>query len=304
MQLSIKVKAILDNYETDNVATKTNLARLLMHGRLAGTGKVIILPVDQGMEHGPARSFAMNPAAYDPHYHYKLAVDGGLNAYAAPLGALECGAATYAHQIPTILKLNNANSLIDIKNQAITGSVKEAIRLGCIGVGYTLYPGSNYSYDQMNDLREIIEEAKAAGLITVVWSYSRGPSLDKQGETSIDICAYAAHIAAQMGAHIIKVKPPTEHLHDAEAKKVYEKYGVDVSTLTKRTEHIMQAAFAGRRLVLFSGGAHTGKENLFETYQELKNGGASGAIIGRNIFQRPYEEAMLILDKLVNIFKN
>ncbi|MDI2113381.1 class I fructose-bisphosphate aldolase [Commensalibacter nepenthis] len=305
MKLTSEVKRILDNYETDSAATKANLARLLMHGKLGGTGKLLILPVDQGMEHGPARSFAANPAAYDPHYHYKIAIDAGLSAYAAPLGALECGAFTYGDQIPTILKLNNANSLSDIKNQAITGSVQEAVRLGCIGIGYTIYPGSDYCYEQMDFLQELIREAKAAGLIAVVWSYPRGgPFLDKAGETAVDICAYAAHIAAQMGAHIIKVKPPSDHLCLPAAKKVYEDQKIDISTLTKRAEHIMQSAFAGRRLVLFSGGEQTSENSLFETFQSLKDGGASGGIIGRNTFQRKREDALVMLDKLINIFKN
>ena len=303
MKLTPQIKHILNNYESDSPVTKRNLARLLMHGKLSGTGKLIILPVDQGVEHGPARSFAVNQAAYDPHYHYELAIDAGLNAYAAPLGALECGAGIYTHQIPTILKLNNANCLNNAKNQGITGSVKEALRLGCVGIGYTIYPASDYFYDQMRNLQEIIEEAKSVGLISVIWSYPRGPSLDKDGETAIDVCAYAAHIAAQMGAHIIKIKPPTAHLHLPEAKKVYEKEKIDISSLIKRTEHIMQSAFAGRRLVIFSGGTHTSEKNLLETYQSLKDGGANGAIIGRNVFQRPRHEALEILNKLVDIFK-
>lgn len=304
MKITPQVKLILENYEADNAATKNNLARLLMHGKLGGTGKLLILPVDQGMEHGPARSFATNPEAYDPHYHYKIAIDAGLSAYAAPLGALECGAFTYGDQIPTILKLNNATCLNDVKNQAITGSVKEAVRLGCIGIGYTIYPGSDYCYEQIDILQGLIREAKEAGLIAVVWSYPRGgPFLEKADETAIDVCAYAAHIAAQLGAHIIKVKPPSDHICLGAAKKVYEEQEIDISTLAKRTEHVMQSAFAGRRLVLFSGGEQTSEENLFNTFQSLSNGGASGAIIGRNTFQRKREDALAMLDKVINIFK-
>ena len=123
---------------------KGNLCRMLMQGRLGGTGKMIILPVDQGFEHGPARSFAPNPAAYDPHYHYQLAIDAGLNAYAAPLGMIEAGADTFAGQIPTILKMNSSNSLVPGSapfNQAITASVDDALRLGCAAIGFTVYPG-------------------------------------------------------------------------------------------------------------------------------------------------------------------
>src|SRR5579872_5966729 len=145
-----RVKEILSWYGADNTGTLTNLTRLLNHGRLAGTGKLVILPVDQGFEHGPARSFAPNPPAYDPHYHFQLAIEAGLSAYAAPLGMIEAGAATFAGQIPTILKLNSANSLSRLKedaDQAVTGSVADALRLGCSAIGFTIYPGSDAAYD-------------------------------------------------------------------------------------------------------------------------------------------------------------
>src|SRR4026208_204572 len=138
-----RVKEILSRYGSDSPGTRANPARLLNHGRLAGTGKLVILPVDQGFEHGPARSFAKNPAGYDPHYHFELALKAGCHASAAPLGCLEAGAAKYAGQIPLILKLNNSDSLYKDKDpcSAVSGSVKEALRLGCAAIGYTLYPG-------------------------------------------------------------------------------------------------------------------------------------------------------------------
>src|SRR5579863_3542190 len=131
MRITQRVKKILDWYESDNPGTKANLARILMEGKLGGSGKMVILPVDQGFEHGPARSFAPNPPAYDPHYHFQLALEAGLNAYAAPLGMIETGASTYAGAIPIILKLNSSNSLAVTKDQAVTGSVADAQRLGC-----------------------------------------------------------------------------------------------------------------------------------------------------------------------------
>src|ERR1700676_5542578 len=145
MSLSPAVKKILDNYESDNPGTKANLARILLQGRLGGTGKLVILPVDQGFEHGAARSFAPNPPAYDPHYHFELAIEAGLSAYAAPLGMIEAGASSYAASIPTILKLNSSNSLATDKHapsQAITGSVGDALRLGCSARGIYLPPGA------------------------------------------------------------------------------------------------------------------------------------------------------------------
>jgi class I fructose-bisphosphate aldolase len=303
MDITPRVKAILANYESDNPGTKTNLARILMAGALGGTGRMVILPVDQGFEHGPARSFAANPPAYDPQYHFALAVEAKLNAYAAPLGMLEAGAASYAGAIPTILKLNSSNSLATEKNQAVTGSVNDALRLGCSAIGFTIYPGSEYAFAQMNELRELAEEAKAAGLAVVVWSYPRGPKLDKAGETALDICAYAAHMAALMGAHIIKVKPPTDVLSLPEAKKVYEKQNVDLSTMAARVAHVVQCCFAGRRLVVFSGGESVGDEALYETVRGLRDGGANGSIIGRNTFQRPRAEALAMLARIIAIYQ-
>ncbi|MDA8253306.1 MAG: class I fructose-bisphosphate aldolase [Rhodospirillales bacterium] len=304
MRITQRVKRILDNYESDNPGTRTNLARILGHGKLGGTGKLVILPVDQGFEHGPARSFAPNPPAYDPHYHFQLAVDAGLSAYAAPLGMIEAGADSFAGQVPTILKLNSSNSLATAKDQAVTGSVADALRLGCSAIGFTIYPASEYAFDQMEELRELAEEAKSAGLAVVVWSYPRGPELDKAGETAVDICAYAAHMAALLGAHIIKVKPPTAVLSLPAAKKVYEAQRIDISTLSARVAHVVQACFNGRRIVVFSGGeAKDSVEAIYEEVRGLRDGGANGSIIGRNTFQRPREQALAMLARIIDIYK-
>jgi len=304
MKLTPAVQKILSNYESDNPGTKANLARILMQGRLGGTGKLVILPVDQGFEHGPARSFAPNPPAYDPHYHFELAIEAGLNAYAAPLGMIEAGASTFAGQIPTILKVNSSNSLAKAKDQAITGSVGDALRLGCSAIGFTIYPGSDYAFEMMQEIRDLAEEAKSVGLAVVIWSYPRGDALSKEGETAIDICAYAAHMAALLGAHIIKVKPPTNFLELAEAKKVYEKEKIDVSSGAARIRHVVQSCFNGRRIVVFSGGAAKGEEGIFEEARAIRDGGGNGSIIGRNTFQRPRADALKLLDSLIKIYQS
>lgn len=302
MRLTQKVKKILSYYESDSPGTKANLARILMNGKLGGTGKLVILPVDQGFEHGPARSFAPNPPAYDPHYHYKLAIDAGCSAYAAPLGMLEAGAGTFAGAIPTILKLNSCNSLAPgIRNQAVTGSVKEALRLGCSAIGFTIYPGSNHAFDMIEEIRELTEEAKACGLAVVLWSYPRGGDLTTQGETALDVTAYAAHMAALLGAHIIKVKPPTDFIEQDEAKKSYE--NIAKSTLSERIAHVKQSSFDGRRIVVFSGGGSKGKDALLNEIREIRVGGGDGSIIGRNTFQRPREEALALLKEIIEIYQ-
>src|ERR1700719_3281286 len=287
MRITQKVKKILDWYEGDPPGVKANLARILSTGKLAGTGKVVILPVDQGFEHGPARSFAPNPPAYDPHYHYSLAIEAGLNAYAAPLGMIAAGADTFAGAIPTILKCNNSNSLATNKDQAVTAGVKDALRLGCAAIGFTIYPGSEYAFAQMEEVRELTAEAKASGV--VVWSYPRGQNLDRAAETAVDICAYAAQMAALMGANIIKVKPPSAVVSLEAAKKSYEHF--DGSTLAKRVAHVMQASFNGKRIVVFSGGEAKDLDGVYEEVRGVRDGGANGSIIGRNTFQSPKEVA-------------
>ncbi|WP_374312544.1 class I fructose-bisphosphate aldolase [Dongia sp.] len=303
MKTTQKVRKILSHYESDNPGTKGNLARILMNGRLGGSGRLVILPVDQGFEHGPARSFAANPAAYDPHYHFDLAIEAGLSAYAAPLGMIEAGADTFAGQIPTILKVNSSNSLATLKDQAVTGTVNDALRLGCSAIGFTIYPGSDYAFEMMEEIREMSEEAKAAGLAVVVWSYPRGDGISKDGETAMDICAYAAHMAALLGAHIIKVKPPTAFLEQGEAKKVYEKEKVDIATMAARIRHVTEACFNGKRIVVFSGGASKSLDGLFDEIRGIRDGGGNGSIIGRNTFQRPREEALKMLDTIIKIYQ-
>jgi class I fructose-bisphosphate aldolase len=299
-----KVKEILSWYEGANPGVLSQLARILNHGRLGGTGKFLILPVDQGFEHGPARSFAPNPPAYDPNYHFRLAIDAGCNAYAAPLGFLEAGAARFAGEVPLILKLNNHDLLMDERDPipAVTASVKDALRLGCAAVGFTIFPGSAMRREMYQALREIAEQAKEHGLAVVVWSYPRGSALSKEGETALDVIAYAAQIAAQLGAHIIKVKLPTSHLEQPEARKVYQAQNVPLEPLSARVRHVVQSAFDGRRIVIFSGGPKDSDAALLDEVRAIAEGGGFGSIIGRNSFQRPRGEALALLAKIADIY--
>jgi class I fructose-bisphosphate aldolase len=305
MPATDRVKQILSWYGSDNTGVKANLYRLMMTGNLAGTGKFVILPVDQGFEHGPARTFAPNPEGYDPDYHHQLAIDSGCNAYAAPLGALECSSDKFAGQVPTILKLNNSDTLakVDQPCSAVTGSVEDALRLGCSGIGFTIYPGSGYRNTMYEQIRELILEAKSVGLPTVLWAYPRGAGLSKEGETAVDVAAYAAQISAQLGAHIIKIKPPKDVIEQAEAKKVFEKYAIPTKTLADRVKHCVQSAFNGKRIVIFSGGEAKGDAEVLDEVKGLAAGGAFGSIMGRNAFQRPRPDAIKLLHNVQNIFK-
>ncbi len=299
-----RVREILSWYGSDNPGTLTNLARLMNHGRLAGTGKMVILPVDQGFEHGPARSFAKNPEGYDPHYHFNLAIESGCNAYAAPLGFIEAGAREYAGEIPLILKINNSDSLWSNKSpiSALTSGIDDALRLGCAAIGFTIYPGSSDRKTMYEEIAMAAQDAKKAGLAVVMWSYPRGEQLTKAGETGIDVIAYAAQIAAQLGAHIIKVKPPTAHIEQDAAKKVYEAQGIPVATMADRAKHICDSSFAGRRIVIFSGGEAKSTPELLDEVKGLAQGGAFGSIMGRNAFQRPKKEAIELLKQVQDVF--
>ncbi len=305
MAYTDRVKQILSWYPSDTPGVLTNLARMMNTGTLAGTGKMVILPVDQGFEHGPVRSFQPNPAGYDPDYHAQLAIDSGCNAYAAPLGFLEAVAGKLHGEIPLILKLNNSDTLakVDDPMSALTGTVKDAVRLGCVAIGYTIYPGSGARNQQYQDLRDLIAQAKDAGLPTVLWAYPRG-NMSKDGETAVDVVAYAAQISAQLGAHVIKVKPPKDHLEQAEAKKVFEKYSVPTKTMADRVRHVVQSAFNGKRIVIFSGGEAKDTPALLEEIRGIKEGGGFGSIMGRNAFQRPRSEALSLLKDVMNVFKS
>jgi fructose-bisphosphate aldolase, class I len=304
-KMNDRIREILSWYSSENPGVRTNLARMLNHGRLAGTGKMVILPVDQGFEHGPARSFAPNPAGYDPRYHFQLAIEAGCNAYAAPLGFLEAGAADFAGEIPLILKCNNHDVLNDERDpiSAVTSGVEDALRLGCVAIGFTIYPGSSERTTMYEQLRDLTLQAKEAGLAVVVWSYPRGSSLSKEGETAVDVVSYAAQIAAQLGAHIIKVKLPSAKVELAEAQKVYQKYEIPVSTLADRVRHVVQSSFDGRRIVIFSGGATAADEQVFDEARAIRDGGGFGSIIGRNSFQRKKEDALKFLGTIMGVYE-
>lgn len=299
-----RIKEILSWYGGENPGTLTNMARILNHGRLGGSGKVVILPVDQGFEHGPARSFAKNPAGYDPRYHFQLALDAGCNAYAAPLGFIEAAAREYAGQIPLILKVNNNECLKKSEDPipSVNATVSDALRLGCAAIGFTIYPGSQEMKEMYEEIAALTAEAKAVGLAVVVWSYPRGSSLSKAGQTGVDVVAYAAQIAAQLGANFIKVKPPSEHIELDAARKVYEEEKIPIGTLADRIKHVVQSAFDGRRVVIFSGGAAKGDEAVLDEIRQIAAGGGFGSIIGRNSFQRPKEDGIKLLSQVMDIY--
>lgn len=296
----MSVDKILSAYSHNSAGSRTNLARLLMHGGLGGTGKLLILPVDQGFEHGPDESFHSNPPAYAPEYHMQLAIEAGVSAYAAPLSMLEDVAYRYPNGVPLILKLNSASKLFpkfSAPDQAFTSVPEDAIRLGCVGVGLTVYPGSDNYCAMLREASKVVARAKELGLVVVVWSYPRGGDLSSKDETALDIVSYAAHMACLLGADIVKVKLPGSHLSGRGSTLSI------VDDLSARVAQIVKSCFAGRRLLLFSGGQNKEISVLYDEVRAIKQGGATGSIIGRNAFQRPYKEALTMLSEIMMLYK-
>jgi class I fructose-bisphosphate aldolase len=300
-----RIDEILSWYSSENPGVRTNLYRILCHGKLAGTGRILMLPADQGIEHGPGRSFTNNPAAYDPRYHIELAIEAGCNAYVAPLGFLEAVAADYAGQIPCVLKLNGRDLLHKDPDPMMAqfATVEDAQRLGCTAVGFGIYPGTNKRRILYEQLREVVRQAKSVGLPVICWSYPRGASIPKEAETAADITAYAAHLAAQMGAHILYLKLPTERVEHEDTRMLYEKHGVKLGTLEDRIRHVLQGAFQSRRIVLFSGGPRGDIDIILNEAIAIRNAGAAGQMIGRNAFQRSREAALDLFEQLTRIYQ-
>jgi fructose-bisphosphate aldolase, class I len=305
MAITERVREILSWYPSDNPGTRANMARFLMTGRLAGTGKLVILPVDQGFEHGPDRSFAPNAEGYDPNYHPDLAIEAGCNGYAAPLGQLEAAADRHPGILPLILKANSSDGVggPDDYHPAVTASVDDAIRLGCSAIGFTIYPGSDDRNEMYEEIREMASEAKALGLVVVIWSYPRGHGLeDKAAETAVDVISYAAHIACQLGAHFVKVKPPSDVIHFEANRKVYGAQEIPTGTLADRIRQVRRACFGGRRIVIFSGGAAKDRESVLEEIAQIHAGGGFGSIVGRNSFQRSRADGVALLHDIMDIY--
>jgi class I fructose-bisphosphate aldolase len=300
-----RIDEILSWYTSENPGVRTNLYRIFCHGKLAGTGRVLMLPADQGIEHGPGRSFSTNPAAYDPRYHVNLAIEAGCSAYVAPLGFIEAVAADYAGRIPFVLKLNGRDQLHRDPNPMLAqfATVEDALRLGCTAVGFCIYPGTDKRRILYEQLREVIRQAKTVGLPVIVWSYPRGGNIPREAETAADITTYAAHLAAQLGAHIIYLKLPTERVENDNTRILYEKHGVSLATLEDRIRHVLQGAFQGRRIVLFSGGPRGDVDILLNEAVAIRNAGAAGQMIGRNSFQRSREAALELFEQLVRVYR-
>jgi len=278
---------------------RTRLKRLLYdHG--PGGGTLLILPIDQGLEHGPMDFFA-NPDSLDPKYQYDLARDGNFSAIALHIGLAEKYFHEYAGEVPLILKLNGKTAIPSDAQafSALTGSVEDAVRLGADAVGYTVYVGSPSQDRDFEQFRRVREEADRLGMPVIVWAYPRGDAVAKKGgKESLYAIEYAARVALELGADIVKVNFPVPSEKDADSPPPYNALKLTAAEAFRRVVHS-----AGRCLVLVSGGEKMGDTELLAKVRASMDDGATGIIFGRNMWQRPRAEALRMTRELHAIFR-
>jgi class I fructose-bisphosphate aldolase len=293
-----------------------SLQQLLDHGRLAGTGYVSILPVDQGIEHSAGASFAKNPQYFDPENIVKLAIEGGCNAVASTLGILGAVARKYAHKIPFLLKFNH-NEFLSYPNsfdQIIFANIKQAFDMGCTGVGATIYFGSEDSKRQLQEVTEMFHQAHDLGMYTVLWCYMRNAAFktkEADYHVAADLTGQANHLGVTIEADIIKQKQPTTNggytaLNFGKThKKVYS--DLSSSNPIDLTRYQVINCYMGRAGLINSGGASAGESDLKEAVKTSvinKRAGGMGLISGRKAFQRPMKEGVALLNAIQDVYSN
>ena len=277
---------------------RTRLRRLLYdHG--PGGGTMLVLPIDQGLEHGPV-DFFPNPASLDPQYQYELARDGNFSAIALHIGLAEKYYAEFAGEVPLILKLNGKTGVPSDAEafSALTGTVEDAVRLGAEAVGYTIYVGSPAQDRDFRQFVDVRREADRLGMPVIVWAYPRGEAIAKKGgREGLYAVDYAARVALELGADVVKVNYPVASEKDAESPAPYNSLHLSPDDAFRK---VVQSA--GRALVLVSGGAKVGDAELLRKVRSSMHAGATGIIFGRNLWQRPREEALRLTRELHAIF--
>ena len=280
-----------------DLGKRARLHRILYrHGLKNGT--MLALPIDQGLEHGPI-DFFTNPPSQDPEFQWRLAVEGGFNAIACHYGLARKYMPKYAGQVPLIVKLNGKTSIPSAARalSPLTSTVEDAVRIGADAVGYTLYVGTPRQDDDFAQLRQVRQDSERFGLPLVVWSYPRGEAIDaKGGASSLYAVDYAARVALELGADVVKlVIPPANGPNPAQPGKYAE---ID-HTYAEGAERVFRSA--GRALVLVSGGSKLSDEDMLNKVRISMESGATGLIFGRNMWQRPFEEALEIVRQVKEI---
>ncbi|MDX2135363.1 MAG: class I fructose-bisphosphate aldolase [Saprospiraceae bacterium] len=302
-------------YHSDrNPQTLRSLQQILGHGRLANTGYVSILPVDQGIEHSAGASFAPNPAFFDPENIIKLAIEGGCNAVASTFGVLSILARKYAHRIPFVVKINH-NEFLSYPNrydQVMFGNVEDAWNMGAVAVGATIYFGSEESSRQIQEVSEAFERAHELGMATILWCYTRNNAFKVDGvdyHTSADLTGQANHLGVTIKADIIKQKLPTNNggynatKHGKTHPKVYSELTSDHPI--DLTRYQVANCYMGRVGLINSGGESKGASDLQDavvTAVVNKRAGGMGLISGRKAFQRPMAEGAALLHAIQDVY--
>lgn len=291
-----------------------NMQTLFDHGRLAGTGYLSILPVDQGIEHSAAASFAPNPIYFDPENIVKLAVEGGCSGVASTLGVLGMVARKYAHRIPFIVKINHNDLLVypERHDQILFASVKQAFDMGAVAIGATIYYGSEGSSRQIQEITEAFEMAHDLGMVTILWAYLRNSAFKKDGvdyHTSADLTGQANHLAVTIQADIVKQKQPDCNggFTSIKFSKTNPKVYTELTTANPidLTRYQVMNCYMGRAGLINSGGASEGANDLAEAVRTAvinKRAGGMGLITGRKAFQRPMAEGVEILNAVQNVY--
>ena len=274
---------------------RTRLHRLLYkHGPANGT--LLFLPIDQGLEHGP-RDFFPNPPAKDPEFQLRLAKEGNFSGIVFQIGIAEKYMQKYAGDVPLVLKLNGKTEIPSDKQpiSPIIASVEDAVRLGADAVGYTLYVGSPLQAADFEQFRKVREDADRYGMPIIVWAYPRGEAIEaKGGRDSFYAVDYAARVANELGADVVKINVPKLNPEkDAAAPKPYSSMQISVEDAVRQV-----VASAGRALVLFSGGEMQGEGDVIQKARVAMDGGATGIIFGRNVWQRPFDDALALAGEI------
>jgi len=274
---------------------RTRLRRLLFEFG-PGNGTLLLLPIDQGIEHGP-RDFFPNPASKDPEYQFRLAAEAGYSAIACQIGLAEKYYPDYAGQVPLILKVNGKTDIPPSGDALSTtnASVEDAVRLGADAVGYTLYVGSPRQDEDLHQLKGVREECDRFGMPLVIWAYPRGSAIDeKGGRDSFYAIDYAARMAMEMGADVVKLNMPKINPdNDKDAPAPYNEMDVDQAEAIR---HCVESA--GRSLVVLSGGSKADDDVVLQNTKMVMEAGGSGVIFGRNVWQREWNDALEIVEQI------
>jgi fructose-bisphosphate aldolase, class I len=281
------------------IGKKVRLHRLLYEYG-PGNGTLLVLPIDQGLEHGPV-DFLPNPPSADPEYQWRLALEGGYSAVACHWGLARQYMKKYAGKVPLILKINGKSTIPDDAEalSSPTATVEDAVSLGADAVGYTLYVGSPRQDEDISRLMEVRQACELWGMPLVVWAYPRGAEIQKKGgRDSLYAVDYAARMAHELGADIIKLNVPKKSDKDSEMPKAYQEIEWDYASGAGRV-----IASAQRSMVLFSGGSKISDDDLMNKAQTVMEQGATGLIFGRNMWQRPFDEALEMTARIKDLLK-